>query len=99
MNKEFNQDDEVKKIEIEYLEKTINKLKHQADMHYIFLGIGVLVSFLGIVYLAIHPDIIMGSVCIILIGLGIVAYNVILRKQKLLRAKQLNQDLEREKSA
>ena len=80
---DYDSDLRAKNDEIEYLSKTITKLRKSAESHIVFLGIGVLIVIIGFIYLAINPDIVSGSLTLAAIGIGIIIYNALMRKSNL----------------
>lgn len=83
----------VNKEEIEELEKLIKKIEGKATINQFGIFIGGLVCLLAFVYFMMHPDIVVGAISILVIGIMILILNVISYKQRKKRIIELNKDL------
>ena len=83
----------VSKDEIEELEKLVKKIENKATINQFGIFIGGLVCLLALVYFMMNPEIIAGSISILVIGILILILNLISYKQRKKRIVELSKDV------
>ena len=83
----------VTKLEIEELCNTIKRIEKRCLGYYLGIAFGALIALIAIVYFLINPDIVAGSLSLLLIGLFVCFLNYISIKQAKNRIESLNKDL------
>ena len=83
----------VTKMEIEELCNQIKRIEKKCLNYYLGIGFGGVIALIAIIYFLINPDIIAGSLSLLLIGAFVVFLNVISIKQAKARIESLTKDL------